>query len=179
MTKKPQNKEMEECNCEEMSCSDSEDCERNHTHKTFWCKKCHPEAYDNEHINYVDSRTPEERANEPEGVTTVSNNTTPKAGQAKEWENWEQEIQTIAHQVLDFNDEHESVISLFEARHFVRNLLTQTLQNQRESIIKDIEEMKAGMDEKHICRFNDGEQVCDCYLEAITDILNSLTENNE
>lgn len=31
------------CDCEEMSCK--ENCGRNHTHKGFWCEKCHPERY--------------------------------------------------------------------------------------------------------------------------------------
>ena len=33
----------EKCNCEEMTCKIP--CDRNHTHKEFWCEKCHPERY--------------------------------------------------------------------------------------------------------------------------------------
>lgn len=28
--------------------------------------------------------------------------------------------------------------------------------------------------QRHICGFNDGEQTCDCYNEALDDIINSL-----
>jgi hypothetical protein len=35
-----------ECNCAEMSCK--EDCVKTHTHKGFWCEKCHPERYGKE-----------------------------------------------------------------------------------------------------------------------------------
>lgn len=31
------------CECEEMSCKKG--CTKNHTHKGFWCEKCHPERY--------------------------------------------------------------------------------------------------------------------------------------
>ena len=34
----------EKCKCEEMSCK--EGCKINHTHKGFWCEKCHPERYE-------------------------------------------------------------------------------------------------------------------------------------
>lgn len=36
----------DKCNCEEMSCT--KDCGKSHTHKVFWCEKCHPERYDNQ-----------------------------------------------------------------------------------------------------------------------------------
>ena len=36
-------KNKSKCNCEEISCKNN--CEKNHTHKTFWCEKCHPERY--------------------------------------------------------------------------------------------------------------------------------------
>ena len=31
------------CNCELASCKYG--CSYNHTHKEFWCEKCHPERY--------------------------------------------------------------------------------------------------------------------------------------
>ena len=37
------NKHKESCNCLEISCL--KNCEDNHTHKEFWCEKCHPERY--------------------------------------------------------------------------------------------------------------------------------------
>jgi hypothetical protein len=33
-----QPQEVDECECKEMTCK--EDCDKNHTHKTFWCEKC-------------------------------------------------------------------------------------------------------------------------------------------
>ena len=42
------------CDCEEMSCK--EDCSRNHTHKGFWCERCHPERYEK---TYGHQPTPE------------------------------------------------------------------------------------------------------------------------
>jgi hypothetical protein len=35
-----------ECDCEETSCQNG--CTKPHTHKTFWCEKCHPERYSEE-----------------------------------------------------------------------------------------------------------------------------------
>ncbi len=39
-----ENKEKSECNCKEMSCQ--KDCNSRHTHKGFFCEKCHPERYE-------------------------------------------------------------------------------------------------------------------------------------
>jgi hypothetical protein len=35
--------EPNKCNCEDISCL--EGCTKPHTHKGFWCEKCHPERY--------------------------------------------------------------------------------------------------------------------------------------
>lgn len=40
----------EQCNCVEMTCLSN--CDRNHTHKTFWCEKCNP-GEQNEKCNHL------------------------------------------------------------------------------------------------------------------------------
>ncbi len=48
----------EECNCEEMTCQ--KDCDKKHTHKGFWCPKCHPERYSEcEHKNIESNMIPD------------------------------------------------------------------------------------------------------------------------
>ena len=39
----------------------------------------------------------------------------------------------------------------------------------RQSLLQEIAEIDT---KEHICRFNDGEQSCDCYRAAINDIIN-------
>lgn len=34
----------EKCDCRKSTCKS--ECNRNHTHKQFWCEKCHPERYE-------------------------------------------------------------------------------------------------------------------------------------
>lgn len=61
-------------------------------------------------------------------------------------------------------------MSYYECMKFIDS----ELLLQRSEIIKQIE----GIDRKeHICRFNDGEQKCDCYYEALDAILSLLQPN--
>lgn len=54
---------------------------------------------------------------------------------------------------------------------FVENLLLA----QKEGFRREIEGTKVL--KEHICRFNDGEQTCDCYNEALNDLLTKLDTN--
>jgi hypothetical protein len=61
----------------------------------------------------------------------------------------------------------------YAIKDFIESEINLALKEQREEIIKKIE----GFDtNEHICRFNDGEQNCDCYIESIRDII-SLIKN--
>lgn len=42
-----------------------------------------------------------------------------------------------------------------------------------------IGEKEKQMNETHLCRFNDGEQTCDCYIEALTDLKSRIPELEE
>lgn len=43
--------EGEKCECKEMSCKDG--CDRKHTCKTFWCKKCEPQESNKELVEWA------------------------------------------------------------------------------------------------------------------------------
>lgn len=47
-----------------------------------------------------------------------------------------------------------------------------SFQSQKDNLVK---KSKASL-ENHICRFNDGECVCDCYKEALEEILSLIQE---
>ena len=51
--------------------------------------------------------------------------------------------------------------------HIIDTLIANTLKQAAEAL----EDMKqiAHINQDHICRFNDGEQVCDCFNSALTD----------
>lgn len=56
-------------------------------------------------------------------------------------------------------------------RGFIHSAQTRLL----EEVVREIENQKTEMKETHICAFNDGEQNCDCYLNALSDIIRKLT----
>ena len=43
---------------------------------------------------------------------------------------------------------------------------------------KQVEGMEKEMKETHMCRFNDGDCDCDCYMEALKDIINKLNNKS-
>ena len=49
-----QSPEERKCDCEEISCK--EGCLSGHTHKTFWCEKCHPERHEGQVVEDAQER---------------------------------------------------------------------------------------------------------------------------
>ena len=74
-----------------------------------------------------------------------------------------QELDEILHinGVRDYGVKVLKLIDVNEAKHAI-----QDWHNKQVGVVLDrLEKCLVHVDE-HICRFNDGEQVCDCYLEA-------------
>lgn len=51
-----------------------------------------------------------------------------------------------------------------EVESFVNNLLSQYESEKQQELVKSIESVDRKL---HVCRFNDGEQECDCYYEGL------------
>lgn len=81
---------------------------------------------------------------------------------------------------LQYNSEYEKVEkeltdSLMEAYALGKSEVI-------EEVEKKIKEVWQNAKEEHICRFNDGEQKCDCYYTGLSDIaseVSSLKEKSE
>lgn len=53
------------------------------------------------------------------------------------------------------------------------------LLSERQRLKERVGKMRAEMKVKHICRFNDGGETCDCYLTALDQVLTLLSEEKE
>lgn len=58
-----------------------------------------------------------------------------------------------------------------ELEHYFRQLLEKERERERKEIVEKIEKINVN---EHICRFNDGDCVCDCYVMARQDIINKI-----
>lgn len=73
--------------------------------------------------------------------------------------------------LINFKEEilSQAYTDLEEAcKSYHKVMLPQALKSDRESMIRKVEELDR---KKHLCPFNDGEQNCDCYNNAIDDVL--------
>jgi len=88
------------------------------------------------------------------------NETCPKCSKA-----WHTELENLATTEPNPNS---AVYNLPQLKEFISSLFSTQLNTIKERIngLKNTKE--------HICRFNDGEQNCDCYNQALTDILKDL-----
>ena len=53
-----------------------------------------------------------------------------------------------------------------------KSLISLAVQEERERV----ESLKVKMKSSHLCRFNDGEQTCECYMEALSDVIQELSK---
>jgi hypothetical protein len=64
-------------------------------------------------------------------------------------------------------------------KEFIRHILALCGHQARATALQEamevVKNVRREMKIEHTCRFNDGEQDCDCYVEAITEILSALT----
>ena len=72
---------------------------------------------------------------------------------------WEEEFDEAISNVMGI-----MTIDSIKIKDFIRSVL----QKQREEILGDIKTLF--LKEEHPCRFNDGEQSCDCYYEALSKV---------
>lgn len=62
-----------------------------------------------------------------------------------------------------------------ELRRILAEELPKLEKKVRQEVLREAREKIEGIDKtQHICRFNDGEQKCDCYYKAFADLLSTL-----
>ena len=99
---------------------------------------------------------------------------------AKESEFDEKYLSYIQEISIGQYDENGVNIGFLPSEKVIKNFLSQSLLEYNEKIKEMIESNKKSYKETHFCRFNDGECNCDCYLEALDDIITNLTtKDNE
>lgn len=166
------------CACKLASCLVN--CSRSHTHKTFSCDVCVPKCnqiihaadrtvcanekgkcvlHDRETIDYVDSRNPEERANEPKSITTTTD-----LPDMRKWQ-----LCSNNHLIYGIGSNECPECEQYFL-HVLTDQINAILENYKSELLEKIERMSVEMKETHACRFNDGKQNCDCYLEALDDL---------
>ena len=173
-----------ECGCEEMSCK--EGCELRHTHKGFWCEKCHPERYE----------PLEEKKCEPDcmhtgkGFCPYCHKVTPEYTLEPKPESWFGELHKIVEETgwLVIEDKLKSFIKLqiekakgeckkeFDTSEYHNTIVKLAKAEERQRVVEIVEGMKKDLHWKKMLP-NSAITFGEGWNSALQDLLETLKKN--